>query len=225
MNEPSHHEHNHGIVALPDESPEQMRSRLVKSSSLRFISSIVQIAAGATTGNYPLIVEGAEEFSDGVAYAAGAKEIRAEEHNDLVRRARGRTVGAAVVAASLSTFGVVDDIASDHNTWTKPMEGLDFAHNDIRAATLAVVLSSLVLYINRKSIKSDKPLDKFIFIDSVKDFFIPSCILGLSALSSTVLPIPHYGEYIFEATSAGIGWWNTNKLRNLWLKTRNKTRS
>lgn len=221
MEESQSHEHNHGISITLNETPDQTRLRLLRSSSLRFLSSVVQLAAGATTGNFPLIIEGAEELSDGVAFAAGAKEVVDEKLKGLARRAQGRMVGAAIVAASVSTIGVIDDIASNHRSYLKPMEGLDFAHNDIRAAATAVALSSMVFYLNRHTRKSSSPRDKYVYIDSVRDFVIPSVILGLSALSSAHLfTVPQYSEYIFESISTYVGWWNANRLRRLWFTTR-----
>jgi hypothetical protein len=221
MEESSSYKRNHGSSEAFNETPDQTRLRLMRSSGLRFLSSAVQIAAGATTGNFPLLIEGAEELSDGVAYAAGAKEVVDERFKGLARRAQGRMVGAAIVAASVSTVGVIDDIASNRSSYLKPMEGLDFAHNDIRAAALAVSLSSIVFYLNRHTKKSTSPRDKYIYIDSVRDFAIPSIILGLSALSSAHwFTVPQYSEYIFESFSTYVGWWNANRLRSIWFKTR-----
>ncbi|HUY52975.1 MAG TPA: hypothetical protein VMV24_00135 [Candidatus Dormibacteraeota bacterium] len=212
------HNHDHTSAIISGEPSEDMYKRLVKSSVLRFASSAMQIAAGLSTGNYPLIIEGAEELTDGVAYAAGAKEIKTEQRGGLVRRARSRTVGVAIAAASFSTIGVIDDTVANRSTWAKPMEGLDFSHNDIRAAAGAVALSSAVLFINWRSVKSNKPLDRWIFIDSAKDFIIPSLVLLLPVVSSKIFPVPQYGEYVFEAASASVGWWNTQKLYKSWMK-------
>ena len=220
MNEPSHHEHVHDFFGPDGESTEHTLRRQLSSSALRFGSSVIQLAAGFTSGNYGLVIEGSEELTDGVSYGAAAFETRSEfekkDKGKVVKKARGRMVGAAAVASTISSVGVGYDIIADQGTWMKPIENLDFAHNDIKAASLAVALSGVVYYLNRHSRKSAKPADRFIFRDSVRDFIIPSAILTASAISTYVVHIPHIIEYALEGGSAGYGWWNTNELSKEW---------
>jgi hypothetical protein len=183
----------------------------------------VQLSAGIATGNYALVIEGSEELTDGVSYGAAAFETRAEfekkDRGTVVRKARGRMVGAAAVASTISTVGVGYDIVADQGTWMKPIENLDFSHNDIRAASLAIALSGVVYYLNRHARKSNKPADRFIFRDSIRDFYIPTGIIFASGLSTYAFKVPHIVEYALESGSAGYGWWNTNLLFKDWSGT------
>jgi len=218
MENSSRHDHDHGFFGPEGESTEHALRRQVLSSALRFGSSVIQLTAGFTSGNYGLVIEGSEELTDGVSYGAAAFETRSEFENKgkIVRKARGRMVGAAAAASMISTVGVGYDIIADQGTWMKPIENLDFSHNDIKAASLAVALSGIVYYLNRHSRKSNKPADRFIFRDSVRDFIIPSAILTTSAISTYAIHIPHIIEYALEGGSAGYGWWNTNELSKAW---------
>jgi Co/Zn/Cd efflux system component len=216
----SHHKHEHGFSKLPEETPKHAIRRQSLSSVFRFGSSIVQITAGFTTGNYALVIEGTEEFTDGVSYAAAASETKTEfenkEKRGLVKKARGKMIGAAALASTISSIGVGYDIAADHGTWTKPIENLDFSHNDIRAASLAIALSGVVYYLNRHTRKSSKPADRFIYRDSIRDFYIPTGIILASGISTYAFKIPHIVEYLLEGGSTGYGWYNTNELYKDW---------
>jgi len=123
-----------------------------------------------------------------------------------------------VLAASISTYDVAHEVVSDKFSLTQSVEGINFANNDIKAATAALALNSIVLFINRKGRQSKKTSDKYAWRDSLRDFVIPGSVMGLAAIQA-----PHWAEYLFEMGGVSYGWYNTKQLYNGWRQRRQTT--
>ena len=202
------HEHHEFIEG----TPEQRFSKFTKSAVLRAGSASLQLFGGLS-GNQPaLIVEAAEEFTDALTFGAAAIEVRSDKKG-VIGKARRMAISFAIGASTLATYETANEIVNDKFKLTAPTEGINFSHNDIKAATGAIALNAIVLYINRGGRESKKTSDKFAFRDSLRDFVIPSSVLGLAAISA-----PHWAEYIFEIGGVSYGWYNTKQLNNGWKK-------
>jgi len=211
------HEHNHHEFV--EGTPQERFSKFTKSAGLRAVSGVIQLAGGIT-GNQPaLIVEAAEEMTDAMTFGAAAIEVKSEKKG-VIAKARKAAIGFAVGAALLSTSDTASEIVSDKFSLLKPTEGLNFAHNDIKAASAAIALNALVLFINRKGRESKKTSDRFAFRDSVRDFVIPASVISLAATKA-----PHIAEYAFEVGGVGYGWYNTKQLYNGWKKPKTDNQS
>jgi len=209
------HEHSHHEFV--EGTPKERSSKFAKSSGLRALSAGIQVWGGVT-GNQPaLIVEAAEEFTDSMTFGAAAIEA-SSERKGVIAKARRAAIAFAIGAAAISTYDTASEIVNDKFTLTQSIEGINFAHNDIKAATAAIALNSIVLFINRKGRESKKTSDKFGFRDSVRDFVIPTSVLGLAAIKA-----PHWAEYMFEIGGVSYGWYNTKQLYNGWRRPRVKT--
>jgi hypothetical protein len=205
-----HHEHAHHEFV--EGTPEERTAKFAKSSGLRALSAGIQLWGGVT-GNQPaLIVEAAEEFTDSMTFGAAAIEASSDKKG-VIAKARRAAIAFAIGAAAISTYDTASELVNDKFTLTQSIEGINFAHNDIKAATAAIALNSIVLFINRKGRESKKTSDKFGFRDSVRDFVIPTSVLGLAALKA-----PHWAEYMFEIGGVSYGWYNTKQLYNGWKK-------
>jgi hypothetical protein len=204
-------EHHHSFVEENQTfSPEERASRFNKSAVLRAGSAAIQ-AWGGLTGSQPaLIIEAAEEMTDAMTFGAAAIEAKSDRKG-LVAKARRWAIGFAVSASTIASGEFLSEVATDKFSFTKPTEGLNFAHNDIKAAASAIALNGIVLFINRKGKDSKKTSDKFAFRDSVRDFVIPASVLGIAAVQA-----PHWAEYMFELGGVSYGWYNTKQLYNGW---------
>jgi len=211
-NEIHSHSHSHINETL---SQEQRVKRFSTSAVLRVASAAIE-AWGAISSNQPaLLIESAEEITDAMTFGAAAVEAGSNKKG-LVSKARKWAIGFAITASTLATGDFVSEMVSDKFTFLKPSEGLDFSHNDIKAAASAVALNGLVLFINRKGKESNKTSDKYAYRDSLRDFVIPISILGIAALKA-----PHLVEYGFEAGGISYGWYNTKQLYNGWKPKKN----
>lgn len=207
MSNEHHHSHIEDIQSF---SPEERASRFNKSAILRAGSAAIQ-AWGGITGNQPaLVIEAAEEMTDAMTFGAAAIEAKSDRKG-VVAKARKWAITFAVGASTIASGEFLNEVASDKFSFTKPTEGLNFAHNDIKAAASAIALNGIVLYINRKGKDSKKTSDKFAFRDSVRDFVIPATVLGIAAVQA-----PHWAEYMFELGGVSYGWYNTKQLYNGW---------
>ncbi len=204
------HEHSHHEFV--EGTPKERSVKFAKSSGLRALSAGIQVWGGVT-GNQPaLIVEAAEEFTDSMTFGAAAIEASSDKKG-VIAKARRAAIAFAIGAAAISTYDTASELVNDKFTLTQSIEGINFAHNDIKAATAAIALNSIVLFINRKGRESKKTSDKFGFRDSVRDFVIPTSVLGLAAVKA-----PHWAEYMFEIGGVSYGWYNTKQLYNGWKK-------
>ena len=202
-----HHSHIRESELL---SQEERVSRFTKSSILRAGSAALQ-AWGGITGNQPaLIIEAAEEMTDAMTFGAAAIEANSDRKG-VVAKARKWAITFAVSASTIASGEFAREIVSDKFSFTKPSDGFDFAHNDIKAAAGAIALNGIVLFMNRKGRDSKKTSDKFAFRDSLRDFVIPSSVLGIAAVQA-----PHWAEYMFELGGVSYGWYNTKQLYNGW---------
>lgn len=191
-------------------SPEERANRFNRSAILRAGSAALQ-AWGGITGNQPaLIIEAAEEMTDAMTFGAAAIEANSDRKG-VVAKARKWAITFAVSASTIASGEFAREIVSDKFSFTKPTDGFDFAHNDIKAAAGAIALNGIVLFINRKGKNSKKTSDKFAFRDSVRDFVIPTSVLGIAAVQA-----PHWAEYMFELGGVSYGWYNTKQLYNGW---------
>jgi len=191
-------------------SPEERANRFNKSAILRAGSAALQ-AWGGITGNQPaLIIEAAEEMTDAMTFGAAAIEANSDRKG-VVAKARKWAITFAVSASTIASGEFAREIVYDKFSFTKPTDGFDFAHNDIKAAAGAIALNGIVLFINRKGKNSKKTSDKFAFRDSVRDFVIPTSVLGIAAVQA-----PHWAEYMFELGGVSYGWYNTKQLYNGW---------
>ena len=204
-------EHHHSFVEENQTfSPEERANRFNKSAILRAGSAALQ-AWGGITGNQPaLIIEAAEEMTDAMTFGAAAIEANSDRKG-VVAKARKWAITFAVSASTIASGEFAREIVSDKFSFTKPTDGFDFAHNDIKAAAGAIALNGIVLFINRKGKNSKKTSDKFAFRDSVRDFVIPTSVLGIAAVQA-----PHWAEYMFELGGVSYGWYNTKQLYNGW---------
>jgi len=208
--------HEHAHHEFVEGTPKERSSKFAKSSALRAISAGIQVWGGIT-GNQPaLLVEAAEEFTDSMTFGAAAIEA-SSDRKGVIAKARRAAIGFAIGAAAISTYDTASEIVSDKFSLTQSIEGINFAQNDIKAATAAIALNSIVLFINRKGRESKKTSDKYGFRDSVRDFVIPTSVLGLAAIGA-----PHWAEYMFEIGGVSYGWYNTNQLYNGWKKPKPK---
>jgi Co/Zn/Cd efflux system component len=204
------HEHNHHEFV--EGTPEERANKFIKSGILRGGSAIIQ-AVGGIAGNQPaLVVEAAEEMTDAMTFGAAAIEARSDKKG-VVAKARRMAISFAIGASSIASFEFGSELVGDKFSLNKPTEGLNFEHIDIKAATAAIALNSVVLFINRKGKDSKKTSDKFAYRDSLRDFVIPASVLGIAAVQA-----PHWAEYIFEAGGVSYGWYNTKQLYNGWKK-------
>lgn len=195
-------------------SPEQRYNRFIASSVLRIGSSAIQAWGGVSGGSKALLVESAEELTDSAAFAGAAIEAKTKEHG-LTLRARTATIGFAVAAACISTVGSISEIISEMDEFLDPLEGIDLSNPKHQAAITALAINSVVMWINRRGIESDKPSDRFAFMDSVRDFAIPGSIVVLAAVNA-----PHFGEFALEAGSAVYAWYNSINLWRGWRANR-----
>jgi hypothetical protein len=208
--------HEHAHHEFVEGTPKERSSKFAKSSALRVISAGIQVWGGIT-GNQPaLLVEAAEEFNDSMTFGAAAIEA-SSDRKGVIAKARRAAIGFAIGAAAISTYDTASEIVSDKFSLTQSIEGINFAQNDIKAATAAIALNSIVLFINRKGRESKKTSDKYGFRDSVRDFVIPTSVLGLAAIGA-----PHWAEYMFEIGGVSYGWYNTKQLYNGWKKPKPK---
>jgi len=209
------HEHSH--TEFVEGTPHQRATKFALSGGLRMLSAGIQVWGGAT-GNQPaLFIEAAEESTDAVTFGAAAVEA-VSERRGIVAKARRAAIGFAVLAASISTYDVAHEVVSDKFSLTQSVEGINFANNDIKAATAALALNSIVLFINRKGRQSKKTSDKYAWRDSLRDFVIPGSVMGLAAIQA-----PHWAEYLFEMGGVSYGWYNTKQLYNGWRQRRQTT--
>lgn len=201
--------HN-SIDNLVNTDPQQRANRFSKSAVLRIGSSVLQ-AWGAISGNQPaLLIEAAEEMTDAMTFGAAAIEANSDRKG-VVAKARKWAIGFAVTASTIASGELINDVVTDKFSFTKASEGLDFSHNDIKAAAGAIALNGIVLLVNRKGRQSKKTSDRFAFRDSIRDFVIPSSVLGIAAVQA-----PHWAEYMFELGGISYGWYNTKQLYNGW---------
>ena len=202
----------HEVAAIdPQNTPEKRFKRFSVSGVLRIGSAVVQAWGGTAGAEDALIVEAAEEFTDGVAFAGLAIESKTQRHG-MVHRIRKYTVLAAAVAAGVATYGTTNEIMQEIGLWNTPIEGLDLTNPKNQAALAALALNAAVLFINRHGIKSEKPSDQFAFRDSIRDFILPGAVVGLSAAQA-----PHLGEFALEGGSAIYAWYNVAQLARGWF--------
>ncbi|HUC78663.1 MAG TPA: hypothetical protein VMQ58_00270 [Candidatus Saccharimonadales bacterium] len=208
------HEHSH--TEFVEASPRQRFTKFGISGTLRLVSAGVQ-AWGGATGNQPaLFIEAAEEATDALTFGAAALESISEKKG-VIGKARRMAIGFAVTAATISTYDVINEMTSDKFSLNQSIENINFANNDIKAATAALALNSIVLFINRRGRESKKTSDKYAWRDSLRDFVIPGSVLGLAAIEA-----PHWAEYIFEMGGVTYGWYNTKQLYNGWKQPKPK---
>lgn len=208
--------HNHFHEQDYQDDPIARSNRFSESAVLRTGSAVIQ-AVGGIIGNQPLLViEAGEELSDAATFGAAAIEARTDKKG-LVAKARKWAITFAILASSTATVELGSELASDNFSFTKATEGLNFEHADIKAASAAIALNALVLLINRRGRKSKKTSDKFAFRDSIRDFIIPSSVLGIAALKA-----PHWAEYSLETSGIAYGWYNTKQLYNGWKTPKKK---
>ena len=209
------HEHNHHEYV--EGTPEERANKFIKSGILRSGSAIIQ-AVGGITGNQPaLVVEAAEEMTDAMTFGAAAIEARSNKKG-IVAKARRMAISFAIGASAIASIEFGSELISDKFSFNKPTEGLNLAHSDIKAASVAIALNAVVLFINRKGKESKKTSDKFAYRDSLRDFVIPASVLGIAAVQA-----PHWAEYMFEAGGVSYGWYNTTQLYNGWKNPRNQS--
>lgn len=197
-------------------SPEQRSNRFIASSILRIGSSAIQAWGGVSGSSKALLVESTEELTDAAAFAGAAIEAKTQERG-LALKARTATIGFAVAAACISTVGSVSEIISERDEFLDPMEGIDLSNPKHQAAITALAINSIVMWINRRGLESDKPSDRFAFMDSVRDFAIPGSIVILAGAHA-----PHFGEFALEAGSAVYAWYNSIQLWRGWQSNRTK---
>ncbi len=206
---PHHHTH-----VISSSSPEARSKRFALSSLLRLGSAGIQLAGGII-GNQPaLIVEATEETVDSLTFGAAAIEARTTKKG-LTSRVRNFAITFAVAGSALSTYDAASEMVADRFSFFKSIEGFNISHTDIRAAIGAVAINSVVFAINRKGLNSGKNSDKFAYRDSLRDFVIPSAVLGLSFMKAD-----HLFEYAFEAGGVTYGWYNAIQLWKGWRNTR-----
>ncbi len=208
------HEHSHHEFV---EGTSKERSiKFTKSGVLRALSAGVELWGGVT-GNQPaLIIEAAEEFTDAMTFGAAAIEASSEKRG-VIGKARRTAITFAVGAAAISTYDTASEIVNDKFSLNQSINSLDFARNDVKAATAAIAINSIVLFINRKGRESKKTSDKFGFRDSLRDFVIPTSVLGLAAIQA-----PHWAEYMFEIGGVSYGWYNAQQLYKGWRSNKKK---
>jgi hypothetical protein len=204
------HEHNHHEFV--EGTPNERATKFIKSGLLRSGSALIQAVGGIAGGNPALVVEAAEEMTDAMTFGAAAIEVRSNKKG-VVAKARRMAISFAIGASSIASFEFGSELVGDKFSLNKPTEGLNFAHSDIKAASVAIALNAVVLFINRKGKDSKKTSDKFAYRDSLRDFVIPASVLGIA-----VVQAPHWAEYIFEAGGVSYGWYNTKQLYNGWKK-------
>lgn len=202
---------------LQHDPPEVRTRRFAASSVLRFASAGIQVWGGYTGGESALIVEGAEEFTDGMTFAAAAVEASSGRQG-LTQKARNLALGFAFTATTIATGVTVSEVSKDVGSLMTPLEGIDLQSNEYKAALGALALNTIVFALNRHGYKSDKASDRFAFRDAVRDSFIPAAVLGLGATKAPLL-----AQYAFEAGGVAYGWYNAVQLFKGWRGKRSQT--
>jgi len=197
------------IISHPDLPAARVR-KFALSSVLRFVSAMVQFWGGYGGHASALIVEGAEEFTDSLTFAAVAVEVRTEKKG-ISRKARRAAIFLAIGAAGLATFEAISEIIGDGGTWLQQLEGLNLSDPKDIAAIIALSLSTVVFVLNQRGRTSHQVSDRFAYRDSIRDFVIPGMVLALA-----VFKAPHLAEYAFEVGGVVYGWYNVTQLYKGW---------
>ncbi len=214
-NKDSNYSHGHHHMEFHDQ--EDVRSnRLAASAILNIASAGLQLWGGYSGVESVLIVEAAEEFTDGMAFAAAAVEVRTEK-KQLSQKARNLAIGFAMGAATIATGITATELVAERGSMLQPLEGIDLNNNAYKAAVGALAINSVVFFLNRNGNKSDKTIDRFAFKDSLKDAAIPATVLGLAAVKA-----PQYIKSIFEIGAVSYGWYNTVQLYKGWRRKAQK---